>query len=63
MTRHAAVFVPLALGLGLAAGACGSPTEPNTERVIGRIDPVAELAAGGGGAGRRCGPASPSPSR
>ncbi len=39
MTRHAAVFVPLALGLGLAAGACGRPTEPNTERVVGRIDP------------------------
>jgi hypothetical protein len=39
MTRPAAVFVLLALTLGLAAGACGSPTEPNTERVIGRIDP------------------------
>jgi hypothetical protein len=39
MTRPAAVFVFLALILGLAAGACGSPTEPNTERVIGRIDP------------------------
>jgi hypothetical protein len=39
MTRPAAVFVLLALTLGVAAGACGSPTEPNTERVIGRIDP------------------------
>jgi hypothetical protein len=39
MTRPAAVFAFLALILGLAAGACGSPTEPNTERVIGRIDP------------------------
>lgn len=39
MTRPAAVFVFLAPILGLAAGACGSPTEPNTERVIGRIDP------------------------
>jgi hypothetical protein len=35
MTRPAAVLVILAL----AGGACGSPTEPNTERVIGRIDP------------------------
>jgi hypothetical protein len=39
MTRPAAVFVFLAPILGLAAGACGSPTEPNTVRVIGRIDP------------------------
>jgi hypothetical protein len=39
MMRPAAVFVLLALSLGLAAGACGSPTEPNTERVVGRIDP------------------------
>ena len=39
MTRHAPVIVQLALGLGLAAGACGSPTDPNTERIIGRIDP------------------------
>lgn len=39
MTRPATALVPLALSLALAAGACGSPTEPNTERVIGRIDP------------------------
>jgi hypothetical protein len=39
MARPAAVFVLLALSLGLVAGACGSPTEPNTERVVGRIDP------------------------
>jgi hypothetical protein len=39
MTRPAAVFVLLAPSLGLLAGACGSPTEPNTERVVGRIDP------------------------
>jgi hypothetical protein len=39
MTRPAAVIALLALSLGLAAGACGSPTEPNTERVVGRIDP------------------------
>jgi hypothetical protein len=39
MTRSAAVFVLPALSLGLVVGACGSPTEPNTERVVGRIDP------------------------
>ncbi|MEP6686839.1 MAG: hypothetical protein ABJC36_00735 [Gemmatimonadales bacterium] len=39
MTHPAAVFVPLALSLGLAADACGNPTDPNTERVVGRIDP------------------------
>lgn len=39
MTRPAAVIALLALSLGLAVGACGSPTEPNTERVVGRIDP------------------------
>jgi hypothetical protein len=41
MTRPAAVLVLLAMSLGLAAGAgaCGSPTEPNTQRVVGRIDP------------------------
>jgi hypothetical protein len=39
MMRPAAVFVLLAVSLGLAIGGCGSPTEPNTERVVGRIDP------------------------
>ena len=39
MTRPTAVLVLPALSLGLMAGACGSPTEPNTERVVGRIDP------------------------
>jgi hypothetical protein len=39
VTRPAAVFVLSAMSLGLVAGACGSPTEPNTERVVGRIDP------------------------
>jgi hypothetical protein len=39
MTRPATVFAFLAPILGLTVGACGSPTEPNTERVIGRIDP------------------------
>jgi hypothetical protein len=37
--RPAAVVVLLAMSLGLAAGACGSPTAPNTVRVVGRIDP------------------------
>jgi hypothetical protein len=39
VTRPATVVVLLALGLWLAAGACGSPTEPNTQRIVGRIDP------------------------
>jgi hypothetical protein len=39
MTRPVAVFVLPTLSLGLVVGACGSPTEPNTERVVGRIDP------------------------
>ena len=39
MTRHVTVVALFALALGLASGACGSPTEPNTQRVIGRIDP------------------------
>lgn len=39
MVPPSAVFALLAISLGLAAFACGSPTEPNTDRVVGRIDP------------------------
>jgi hypothetical protein len=39
VTRPAAIFVLPVLTLALAVGACGSPTEPNTKRVLGRIDP------------------------
>ena len=39
MTHPAAVVALLAVSLGLTVGACSNPTDPNTERVVGRIDP------------------------
>lgn len=43
MTQHSAARLAVGASAGLAL-ACGSPTDPNTQRVVGTIDPAFSAA-------------------